>query len=45
MIVPCGIPDKQVTSIKNELNKEIDFLTIKNCLINEICTTFELYKI
>ena len=28
-IIPCGIPDKQVTSIKKELNKEVDFNEVK----------------
>jgi lipoyl(octanoyl) transferase len=28
-IIPCGIPDKQVTSIKKELNKEVDFEEVK----------------
>ena len=29
-IIPCGIPDKQVTSIKNELGKEVDFEEVKH---------------
>lgn len=28
-IIPCGIPDKQVTSIKKELGKEVDFEEVK----------------
>jgi lipoyl(octanoyl) transferase len=28
-IIPCGIADKQVTSIKKELNKEVDFEEVK----------------
>jgi lipoyl(octanoyl) transferase len=28
-IIPCGIPDKQVTSIKNELGKEVDLEEVK----------------
>ena len=27
-IVPCGIPDKAVTSISKELNEEIDFFEV-----------------
>jgi len=30
-IVPCGIPDKQVTSIQRELGREVDLEEVKTC--------------
>jgi len=41
-IVPCGISNKGVTSVKNEIHREIDYQIIKNVLISEISTIFDL---
>jgi lipoyl(octanoyl) transferase len=40
-IVPCGIVDKGVTSLKNELNKSIDISEVKEKLINNFKNIFE----
>ena len=41
-IIPCGIVDKGVTSIKNELGREISMFDIKNEMIKEFSTIFEV---
>ncbi len=41
-IVPCGIPDKGVTSLKQELNEEIPLFEVNQLLLNEICINFAL---
>jgi lipoyl(octanoyl) transferase len=41
-IIPCGIVDKGVTSIKNELGREISMVDIKNEMIKEFSTNFEI---
>ena len=41
-IVPCGIVDKQVTSLQKELNKEIDMMEVKKKLIMHIVNLFEM---
>ena len=41
-IVPCGIMDKQVTSLKKELNKEIDMNEVKSKLKTHIVNLFEM---
>lgn len=41
-IIPCGIVDKSVTSIEKEIGRSIDIIDVKNKLINEFSTTFEL---
>lgn len=41
-IVPCGIPDKAVTSMAKELNEEIDFLEVKKYLEAEFSAIFGL---
>jgi lipoyl(octanoyl) transferase len=40
-IIPCGIKDKEVTSLKKELKKEIDMAEVKNCLIKNFKIIFE----
>ncbi len=39
-IIPCGIFDKDVTSMKRELNKEIDIKEIKDKLLKNFLTVF-----
>jgi len=41
-IIPCGIIDKGVTSIKNELSREISMVDIKNEMMKEFSTIFEV---
>ena len=41
-IVPCGIVDKQVTSLQKELDKEMDMEEVKNKLKNHISNLFEM---
>jgi lipoyl(octanoyl) transferase len=41
-IIPCGIVDKGVTSIKNELSREISMVDIKNEMMKEFSTIFEV---
>lgn len=40
-IVPCGITDKQVTSMQKELNREIDVNEVKEKLKNHFLKLFE----
>ena len=39
-IVPCGIPDKAVTSIEQELGRQIDMKLVKNILGKHFANTF-----
>ena len=41
-IVPCGIDDKDVTSIAREIGYEVDFNEVSNILKNEIAKQFEM---
>ena len=41
-IVPCGIPDKAVTSISKELNEEIDFFEVNLRMKNAFARIFEI---
>ena len=40
-IIPCGIVDKQVTSIKNELGKEVDYEEAKGLIKYNFEQVFE----
>lgn len=40
-IVPCGITDKQVTSLEKELNRKIDVNEVKQKLKKHFCQLFE----
>ncbi len=40
-IVPCGIENKQVTSVSKELNKKVDFQEIKNKLKINLANLFD----
>lgn len=40
-IIPCGIPDKTVTSISHELKKEIDINEVKTILKQSLQKTFD----
>ncbi|MBC7758311.1 MAG: lipoyl(octanoyl) transferase, partial [Phormidesmis sp. FL-bin-119] len=42
-IVPCGIDDKAVTSMKKELKKEVDMQQVKEVLVNNIVRLFEMH--
>ena len=41
-IVPCGILDKQVTSLQKELNEEVEILEVKQKLKTHIANLFEM---
>jgi lipoyl(octanoyl) transferase len=41
-IVPCGIDDKAVTSLKNELGKQQDMEQVKSILKNKLSSLFEM---
>jgi lipoyl(octanoyl) transferase len=41
-IVPCGIDDKDVTSIAREVGHEVDFNEVSNILKSEIAKQFEM---
>lgn len=41
MIVPCGIPDKQVTSMQKELSREVDLEEVKQVLKKKFELVFE----
>lgn len=40
-IVPCGIPDKEVTSMEKELGEKIDMLSVKKSLEQNFLNIFE----
>ena len=42
-IVPCGIDDKAVTSMKKELKKEVDMQQVKEVLVNNIVRLFGMH--
>lgn len=41
-IVPCGIPDKTVTSIEQEIGEKMDMVDVKNRLLNHLQDQFEI---
>jgi lipoyl(octanoyl) transferase len=41
-IIPCGIRDKEVTSIERELGYAVDFEEVKSLLLQEFKTVFEV---
>jgi lipoyl(octanoyl) transferase len=41
-IVPCGIDDKAVTSLKNEVGKQQDMEQVKSILKNKLSSLFEM---
>ncbi|NBT15730.1 MAG: lipoyl(octanoyl) transferase, partial [Chitinophagia bacterium] len=41
MIVPCGIADKQVTSLQKELGRELDMEEVKEKIRANFCKVFE----
>lgn len=41
-IVPCGIDDKDVTSMQRELGREVDLAEVKNVLKTKIAGLFEM---
>jgi lipoyl(octanoyl) transferase len=40
-IIPCGIRDKQVTSMESELGRKVDFEEVKAILLTEFEAVFE----
>jgi lipoyl(octanoyl) transferase len=44
-IIPCGITDKGVTSLKNELSRPIDISEVKEKLANNFKVIFEYEKV
>ena len=41
-IVPCGIDDKQVTSLEQELGRKVDLKEVKKILLNKLELLFEM---
>jgi lipoyl(octanoyl) transferase len=41
-IIPCGIKDKEVTSIEKELGRSVDFEEVKNLLLVEFAEVFQV---
>jgi lipoyl(octanoyl) transferase len=41
MIVPCGIADKQVTSLEKELGRKLDMAEVKSVLIQHFASVFQ----
>ena len=41
-IIPCGITDKQVTSLQKELEREVDIEEVKTKLKNHLTNLFEM---
>ena len=41
-IIPCGIDDKAVTSMKQELGREVDVEHVKKILVNNIASLFKM---
>lgn len=44
-IIPCGINDKDVTSLNRELNKEIALTEVKEKIIHHFSTEFSYDQI
>lgn len=44
-IIPCGIKDKEVTSLEKELGKKIDIQEVKNKILSEFKEQFNYQKI
>ncbi len=44
-IIPCGIQDKSVTSLKRELNREVDIYEVKEKLVKNFKEIFNYNKI
>ncbi len=44
-IIPCGISDKDVTSLSNELNKEISLKEVKEQIIHHFMNEFQYQQI
>jgi len=40
-IIPCGISDKAVTSMKQELGRELDLTEVKVCLKKHFAALFD----
>ncbi len=41
-IIPCGIDDKDVTSMKRELGREVNMMEVKSVLKKHLCELFEM---
>jgi len=41
-IIPCGIENKKVTSMKNELHQELNIESVQNILLENFSKTFQL---
>ncbi|HEY1047679.1 MAG TPA: lipoyl(octanoyl) transferase LipB, partial [Bacteroidia bacterium] len=41
-IIPCGISDKAVSSMEKEIGRKLDFNQVKQHLINEFKSIFEI---
>lgn len=39
-IVPCGHPDEQITSMQEQVDREVDFEQVKNRFIHRFCRRF-----
>jgi lipoyl(octanoyl) transferase len=44
-IIPCGIEDKAVTSLENEIGHRVDMNEIKNVLLKEMTALFQFQEI
>lgn len=44
-IIPCGIDDKEVTSLENEIGGRVDMNEIKNVLLKEMTALFQFQEI
>ena len=44
-IIPCGITDKQVTSLEKELNEKIKIKNVKDKIVNHIMNEFEFQNL
>ena len=40
-IIPCGINDKAITSIENEIDKIVNMKSVENEIIKNLCEVFE----
>ena len=41
-IIPCGIVDKKVTSLRQELGRELDFEEVRNKVKTHLVDLFEM---
>jgi lipoate-protein ligase B len=42
LIVPCGLTDKEITSMENALGRPVDITTVAERVVDNFCTVFDM---